>query len=264
MPPSAVFDQALIAGITAGGPGLVAVGGTWEGPEEASGRGAVWTSRDGRRWQAVKDFRPRTGLGGVASGPGGLVAFGTPNWYGEAPPPSELWASPDGRRWRAISLPQPAPSVEGIVAGASGYLAWGYPDGLISGDGHAWHAVQLPILSGVVATDSGYLGVGPRLDGVGASDDPSSTLHSIWASADGVTWQEAYVPVAELHEPMTIVRLGAGALVVGQARGRPPSCGHSTGSTGRNGRGDGWGRVLGEPSTRARSDAGVSRLTRRR
>ncbi|MDJ0925667.1 MAG: hypothetical protein QNJ77_14020, partial [Acidimicrobiia bacterium] len=80
--------------VTAGGPGLVAVG--WEGGEDRDA--AVWTSPNGAGWSRVADdqgtfsgggFR---GMASVAAGGPGLVAVG---WEGSAgDTDAAVWTSP--------------------------------------------------------------------------------------------------------------------------------------------------------------------------
>lgn len=89
--------NSTMLGVTAGGPGLVAVG-EWGG-----GRGArVWISTDGRSWSQVTHDNPAD-MGGfmwdvIVGGPG-LIAVGC------CEVPEQVWISPDGLNW------SPAPNV---------------------------------------------------------------------------------------------------------------------------------------------------------
>ena len=67
-------------GVTAGGPGLVAVG--YDAGEQCGWDPAVWTSPDGFTWSRVSDLRivgcagPYDRMLSVTVGPSGLVAVG--------------------------------------------------------------------------------------------------------------------------------------------------------------------------------------------
>ncbi len=72
---------AVMWGVTAGGPGLVAVGSRFVGGDYATAA-AVWTSSDGVTWSLVAQDPAVFGgwnmeeMQGVAVGPQGLVAVG--------------------------------------------------------------------------------------------------------------------------------------------------------------------------------------------
>jgi hypothetical protein len=104
-------DEAVFGGeriqtmesVTAGGPGLVAVGG-----DELTGSAAVWTSVDGITWFRVPhnetvfgtEGNPAPMLSVTAGGPG-LVAVGADLWPpGLAKTPA--WTSPDGITWTRV------------------------------------------------------------------------------------------------------------------------------------------------------------------
>ena len=89
--------------VTAGGPGVVAVGYDTSGPDWDA---AVWTSVDGAIWERVP-HDPAV-LGGpraqsmravVAAGPG-LVALGTDGFGGDLD--AAVWSSPDGITWEYL------------------------------------------------------------------------------------------------------------------------------------------------------------------
>jgi hypothetical protein len=83
--------------VTAGGPGLVAVGGRWDGPlAQRTYHAAAWTSSDGVTWTLVPD--DETVFGGdpsmrsvTVAGPGMVAAGG-----------ATVWTSVDGIRWSRI------------------------------------------------------------------------------------------------------------------------------------------------------------------
>ncbi len=103
-------DQRMTS-VTAGGPGLVAVGYDDDRP-------AVWTSTDGLVWSKVKNDPIGDGLENVTVGGPGLVAIG-----GD----SSLWTSIDGFNWvvenHAFEGEDPGPGT--VIAGGPGLVAIG-------------------------------------------------------------------------------------------------------------------------------------------
>lgn len=86
------YDGQSMSSVTAGGPGLVAVGSD-------VGRAAVWTSVDGLTWSRVLDddvFATASGMNSVTVGGPGLVAVG------EAENTAAVWTSPDGITWSRV------------------------------------------------------------------------------------------------------------------------------------------------------------------
>lgn len=98
----AALGGGIIRSVTAGGPGLVAVG-SWRG------RGAVWTSTDGSNWGRVPHEPGLFGAMGselidVTATASGLVAVGNESatmWSRERMH-GHVWTSPDGRSWKRI------------------------------------------------------------------------------------------------------------------------------------------------------------------
>jgi hypothetical protein len=90
-------NPAPMLGVTAGGPGLVAVGSAI--PVEPEARTPVWTSPDGLTWTRVPDDEAVRGvmLDVVAGGPG-LVAVGC----GSGAWTPVVWTSVDGITWTPI------------------------------------------------------------------------------------------------------------------------------------------------------------------
>jgi hypothetical protein len=128
IPGKTALSAGAIAGVTAGGPGLVADGGGLDGT-----KAMVWLSRDGSDWQLAPDQASltyhglRITMADVTAGPDGtLVAvghflFGTQYGQGTA------WMSSDGSTWtRAEDLPafgQGEPAA--VIADGPGYVAVG-------------------------------------------------------------------------------------------------------------------------------------------
>ncbi len=198
-------------GVTAGGPGLVAVGRV--GADlNSDGDAAVWTSVDGITWLRVPDEAGVLGGPGdqvmfsvVAGGPG-LVAVGIDRL--EAEMDAAVWTSVDGITW--LRAPDEAGVLGGtgtqvlwdVVAGGPGLVAvgWGNPgsdvDAVVwtSADGISWLRASdeagvlggpgSQVLRGVVAG-------GPGLVAVGAEDSGSNNDAAVWTSVDGISWLRA-------------------------------------------------------------------------
>jgi hypothetical protein len=183
--------------VTAGGPGLVAVGHD-EGREAA----AVWTSADGSVWQRVAHDEQTFGgassqeMWSVTAGGPGLVAVGADG--GSA----AVWTSSDGSAWQRV--PHDEATLGGddqqwmfsVTAGGPGLVAVGQDRGReaaavwTSTDGSAWQRVahdeqtfggddQQTMYSVTVG--------GPGLVAVGL--DMSTLSAAVWTSTDGSVWQ---------------------------------------------------------------------------
>ena len=153
-PDSPSFANARVTGVTRGGPGFVAVGGSFLMPSAA----VVWTSVDGRSWSRVEDAPvfhapPGTdqtfgaGMSAVTTGRDGtLVAVGTVGTQGEIGSALAWWSS-DGQTWTA-----------------------GIGDRFLYGQ-----------LFNVAVTPTGFLATGPS--------GGDSCLGGIWSSTDGRSWR---------------------------------------------------------------------------
>jgi hypothetical protein len=190
-------DEAVLGGegrqrmlsVTAGGPGLVAVGS--DGPpqdpdadryDELAADAAVWTSVDGLTWSRVRHAETVFGglgeqrMDGVTVGGPGLVAVGSAIGNGHA---AAVWTSPDGLIWSRV------------------------PDGaFLTGEGEG------PMLSVTAA--------GPGLVAVGITEGPNAQCweEAVWTSADGLTWSR--LPVLSQcgnYERMVSVTVGDHGLV---------------------------------------------------
>jgi hypothetical protein len=206
-------------GVTAGGPGLVAVGA------EGSGA-AVWTSVDGLTWSPVAEdieiFGSPDGQGygmtSVTVGGPGLVAVGSNVDVGGV----AVWTSVDGRTWSRVSDETPTSnhSPEGfmwdVTAGGPGLVAVGFdgPNAAVwtSTGGITWSQIPhdeavlggsgdvLMSMNGVTTSNEGLVAVG--LEGHGAPrtgpggpnrQQPGygsllSASAAVWTSSDGITW----------------------------------------------------------------------------
>ena len=200
MPPGRLPGETwtIARAVTAGGPGLVAVGWANVGPD-ANFRVAVWTSSDGLTWSRVPnapglalapavtvDF-PEQGPRDVAAWSGGVVAVGVGGAEGTS---AAIWTSPDGRTWTPVSdLPDAAGRwaygvaevPEGlVVVGGSGAYPEFRAQAWVSRDGTSWAAVSRP--PGIEMES--VIHWADRLVAVGGA--PAS-----WVSSDGRTWTGA-------------------------------------------------------------------------
>ena len=200
MPPDRLPDETWAAAraVTAGGPGLVAVGWANVG-QDANPRVAIWTSSDGLRWSRAPntpglalapgvtiDF-PERGPWDVAAWSGGLVAVGVGGVDGMS---ATIWTSPDGRTWTPMpDLPDAAMHwAYGVAEGPEGLVVVGgsgaYPDfraaAWYSRDGLSWASASGPTGAGMESV----IRWADRLVAVGGA--PAS-----WVSSDGRTWTGA-------------------------------------------------------------------------
>ena len=211
------YDEAIFGGdgrqvmneVTAGGPGLVAVG--YDGPEGEE-RAAVWTSPDGVTWsqiphdEAIFGGRGNLFMNSVAAGGPGLVAVGgTHSWQRGDPAP--VWTSLDGITWSRVPddeavfdgvVPQ---GVNSVAVGGPGLVAVGGPSSTGDQDVAAvWTSPDGIIWSRVPHTKAVFGGEGPTfmnsvtLAGeaeflaVGGALGPSDATAAVWASRDRLTW----------------------------------------------------------------------------
>jgi hypothetical protein len=176
-------NQVMLS-VTAGGPGLVAVG--FDGPEGGEvGYGAtysaVWTSLDGTEWSRVTHDELVFGVGhsamsSVAAGGPGLVAVG----YDETLRP--IWTSIDGITWSRVA------DDESII-----------------------NSTHIGELLSVIVTSSGLVAVGE-------ADTMGGTLG--FTSVDGVTWSRIpandAVPGGAEYQVISMAAGGPGLVAVGE------------------------------------------------
>jgi hypothetical protein len=204
-------DGNRVHSITAGGPGLVAVGSKgWAG--------AVWTSSNGQEWTLVEHVEQTTQttafLDVTMGGPGLVaVALGNHGWSTQTGDDAPIWTSPDGVTWTR------APSddvfrgawLRAVTAGGPGLVAVGSDvDGTqvwISTDGVTWQKASVPTmptgvaidgdhaeawLQDVAATDDRLVAFGQI--GFGHLDEDGSGIvryeQVVWTSTDGLNWTE--------------------------------------------------------------------------
>jgi hypothetical protein len=168
--------------VAAGGPGLVAVGGThsWQRGDPAP----VWTSPDGITWSRVPDdeavFPGLMEIRSVTAGGPGLVAVG----YDSTEESAAVWTSPDGVTWSRV------PNDEAVFGG--------------EGD---------QVMNGVTVSERGLL-----LVAVGSVMGPESVHSIVWTSPDGISWSrvprdaDAFGPGQVIN---SVTTAGPGLVAVG-------------------------------------------------
>ena len=170
-------------GVTAGPSGFVAAGTQGISP-------AVWTSRDGRTWQAITLKVPGGAASAIlrqvaASGPN-IVATGEERWPAGARTTFAEVSANGGRTWQPVTLPSPRGDaivtaltpMRGGFSAAGAYGTPGHRDVVVwtSADGGAW-ITQIP--NGPGLSGSGI----HEITGLAASGDGSLTGVGFTATA---------------------------------------------------------------------------------
>jgi hypothetical protein len=257
-------EQRMVS-VTAGGPGLVAVGS--ERRFDGQGNAVVWTSVDGLTWSRVPDDEEVFGGPGeqqmvsVTAGGPGLVAVGNDGAAGNDQVNAAVWTSGDGFTWTRIPDDEAVfggryrQRMLSVTAGGAGLVAvgsdghpidrydielaadaavWTSPDGL------TWSRVphEEAVFGGPGKQQMNSVTVGgPGLVAVGSSeeekvrpedaDEPADMNHdaAVWTSPDGLTWSrvphdEAVFAVSNDEGDLTEIMLsvtaaGPGLVAVG-------------------------------------------------
>jgi hypothetical protein len=193
-----------MASVTAGGPGLVAVG--WDLVGFGNANAAVWTSPDGVSWSRVPHDEEvfggqsyQTMLGVTAGGPG-LVAVGEDRSRDFDDGDVAVWTSIDGITWFRVPHDEAvlgAGQVTSVTSADSGLVVAVGNEGSDGGDDAAvWTSVdgitwfRVPHdeavfgragMQSVTVGGPGFVAVGTA----GSGDDPHP---AVWTSVDGFTW----------------------------------------------------------------------------
>jgi hypothetical protein len=230
-----VFPGGWIKNVTAGGPGLVAVGAV---EEEVT---AVWTSPDGLTWSRVPHDPAVFGgegnqlsMNSVTAGGRGLVAVGEEEsgggWVYAA-----VWTSVDGITWSRVPHSDAAfgesgvQSMSAVAAGPSGLVAVGADSSKgaaavwTSPDGITWSRVShdKAVLGGLgsQSMNSVTLG-GPGLVAVGSTWMGGVPDAVVWTSPDGTTWSRVPDDESVFGRAVmeSVTSSGAGLVAVGATR----------------------------------------------
>ena len=181
-------SRQAMSSVTAGGPGLVAVG------DDAWNAAAVWTSPDGFTWSRVPhDEAVFGGLGdndwgrmfSVTTGGPGLVAVGEASKPGGAIV-AAVWTSPDGFTWSRVPH-----------------------DDDIFGTGGA--------MASVTTVGSGLVAVGEE------AVPRSGLVAAAWTSPDGFTWSrvphddEIFGSGPDIQRMQSVTAIGKGLVAFGES-----------------------------------------------
>jgi photosystem II stability/assembly factor-like uncharacterized protein len=220
--PEGVSGGVTVRSVTAGGPGLVAVGVDFSDPE--SQRAAVWVSPDGLAWSQI----PLSGEGfdeaqmvAVTVGGPGLVAIGFDERSGTA-----VWTSPEGEVWSRVPHDEAlfgGATMVAVTAGGPGLVAVGRDDlgaaVWTSPDGNTWSRIPYDEsvfgdaeLKSVTAGGAGLVAVGG-----GAVEARTGIGAAVWTSRDGVTWSRVPQDERVFAGPLmlSVVAGGPGLVAVG-------------------------------------------------
>ena len=217
-------DRRMIS-VTAGGPGLVAVGSSAVGGgiETDSSAAAVWTSVDGIDWSPVPNLAAELGgpggqamasltVGGpglVAVGGEGLASFRDGEGWSSRHR-AAVWTSVDGLTWSRVPHDEAVfgstgdADMRSVTAGGPGLVAVGFECESKCGDGGdvdaaVWTSVDGLTWSRVAHKESVFGGAGPQtmtsvtaggpgLVAVGIDGTDETMDAAVWTSVDGLTW----------------------------------------------------------------------------
>jgi hypothetical protein len=205
-----------MSSVTAGGPGLVAVGAAGVFDDGLDVGAAVWTSPDGFTWSRVPHDESVFGGNGeqemssVTVGGPGLVAVGWDETN------AAVWASPDGFTWSRVPHDESVFGGNGeqrmssVTVGGPGLVAvgwdetnaavWASPDGFtwsrVPHDESVFGGKDEQMMSSVTVGGPGLVAVG--WDGgdagvLAACCETDGNLDSdaaVWTSSDGFTWSQ--------------------------------------------------------------------------
>ncbi len=226
--------------VTAGGPGLVAVGHDGQGildnvPDVDA---AIWTSVDGDTWSRVPHDEEVFGSAWITSvtvgGPGLVAVGGTDGYWTDGD--AVVWTSADGITWSRVPHDESvfggadSQAIHDVTVGGPGLVAVGRDGGIGPWDNNAdanaavWTSVD-GITWSRVAHDETVFGSGgnpsmlavtvggPGLVAVGADYWPSELAETpVWTSPDGINWTRA---------PNDVEVFGGGAWIWGVTVGGP-------------------------------------------
>lgn len=198
-------DYTSMSSVTAGGPGLVAVGIDGH-PHGENVNPVVWTSPDGLNWsrvpydEAIFGIREGvhwTSMASVTAGGPGLVAVGGDSRGSDGRGGAAVWTSVDGITWSRV--PHDEAVFDGwmssVTAGGPGLVAVGWDDmGAVvwtSVDGTTWSRVPHDQEVFGAASMTSVTAGGPGLVAVGTEGNPEGAQvvnAVVWTSGDGITW----------------------------------------------------------------------------
>jgi hypothetical protein len=290
---SRVVDDASVSGVpgwqemtwvTAGGPGLVAVGHDWSDGGDA----AVWTSVDGQVWSRVPHDQAVFGganeqlMSSVTAGGPGLVAVGH-DQSDAGDLVAAVWTSVDGLVWSRVPHDDAVfgpslQSMRAVTAWGPGLVAVGVA-GIGDVDAAVWTSVDGLVWSRVPHDHAVFGGLseqgmssvavgGPGLVAVGDDWSGGDLDAAVWTSVDGLVWSrvphDAVVFGGLSDQVMSSVAAGGPGFV---AVGQDWSAGHGDAAVWTSVDGLVWSRVphdeavFGGPSDRLPSERSMSSVT---
>jgi len=224
-PDEAVFGESAMESVTAGGPGLVAVGRT---ETESGFYPTAWTSTDGITWERIAVDVPREGtMNSVTAGGPGLVAVG------DVDSGAAVWTSTDGSSWNRVPHDEAVfgtdsdLSMDSVTSGGPGLVAVGLDWSSGDADGVVWTSIDginwalVPDAKAIFGGPGNQAAVsvvagGPGVVAVGV--ERTSDIDAVaWTSPDGIAWEEVPYDEDSLYEgQMWSVTAGdAGLVAVG-------------------------------------------------
>jgi hypothetical protein len=220
---------AVMSSVTAGGPGLVAVG-------DADDDAAVWTSVGGLTWsrvphdESVFGGTDSQGMLSVTVGGPGLVAVG---WDGQGEPgyargmDAAVWTSVDGIAWSRVPNDESVfggmdnPSMVSVTAGGPGLVAVGVGTSALawtSVDGLTWSQVPYDMaIFGGLSPGAGMAMTSVTAGGPGLVAVGESAGAVVWTSVDGITWSRVHDRSVFGYVPsmLSVTAGGPGLVAVG-------------------------------------------------
>jgi hypothetical protein len=207
-----------VTGVTAGGPGFVAVG--FDGTDRA----LVWVSTDGLEWTAVpdSDVFARASMAGVTSSNGRVIAVGR-DLTSVDDERAAAWVSRDGFTWRRVGSPElDGAQMINVVPGGLGFVAVG---AMLEGadasavwtsvDGESWNLVP-PQADFAHSFMWSVATGGPGLVATGWYRNPEPSV-AFWTSADGGTWARSRQPPnGEAFQGRSVVDADGTVVAVGE------------------------------------------------
>lgn len=209
---TAVFGRVGTLVVASAAGGLVAWG--WVFPPKGDPTPMVWTSPDGRAWQAAPQFAttfPHGVVETLVPAPVGLVGVGSNAGSGNSGTIAAVFFSPDGRIWSLAKVPSSGDALPDAYSAKGGVLATGLgADGTSrvfwsSADGSEW-TTTAPTSFPFVSTQlsPALLSDGSRVLALGVDSRGAS---GAWVSGDVTSWQA----VPQSGVPPTIPTTSGGA-----------------------------------------------------
>ena len=234
-------NPGTISGITAGGPGYVAVG--WYDMVGEGRRGLVWTSVDGRTWDLVPHDAAfdHAIIDDVVAWRGELLAYGEEEaGSDEGAGRPLLWTSGDGLAWQREALSTPdgfrasdvVPSREqlwafGLPASYDINAGWRQTRWLTSTDGRTWSASSLPRYPGpLYPLRDRFLTILQPFPTSGDSAPPDAAdrpAPGLYRSTDGSSWERLSQGVSSI-EGYDLIEVGGTLVIVGDDGPADPEC----------------------------------------